>query len=248
MRFTLNPGESRTYGTQGRFIFIAEATGPVGVEVVTGIDMRDSRVLEKNDQVEFPDRIKSVTVYNRHTVAQTIETSEGEGIFHPNQDGQRVTLTGQDLAIEVTTQPGTPLEMESTDAKPVRVVNKTGDTLDVSGPLTDAELRAVAVPVSGPLTDAELRASPVDVQEAVFPTQTPGAAITGSGTIAANAGRGKVIIKALQANTGIGWLAGAAGSGIALEKGDIVTLETSDAIDITATVGTDQFTFTELEA
>jgi hypothetical protein len=33
----------------------------------------------------------------------------------------------------------------------------------VTGPLTDAELRATAVPVSGPLTDAELRATPVPV-------------------------------------------------------------------------------------
>src|SRR5687767_6861863 len=33
----------------------------------------------------------------------------------------------------------------------------------VSGPLTDAQLRATAVPVSGPLTNAELRATAVPV-------------------------------------------------------------------------------------
>jgi hypothetical protein len=33
----------------------------------------------------------------------------------------------------------------------------------VSGPLTDAELRASAVPVSGPLTDTQLRAAAVPV-------------------------------------------------------------------------------------
>ena len=33
----------------------------------------------------------------------------------------------------------------------------------VTGPLTDAQLRATPVPVSGPLTDAQLRASPVPV-------------------------------------------------------------------------------------
>ena len=33
----------------------------------------------------------------------------------------------------------------------------------VTGPLTDTELRASAVPVSGPLTDSQLRASPVSV-------------------------------------------------------------------------------------
>lgn len=35
----------------------------------------------------------------------------------------------------------------------------------VSGPLTDAQLRAAAVPVSGPLTDAQLRASAVKARE-----------------------------------------------------------------------------------
>lgn len=36
-------------------------------------------------------------------------------------------------------------------------------TLPVSGPLTDAQLRATAVPVSGPLTDVQLRATAVPV-------------------------------------------------------------------------------------
>ena len=39
--------------------------------------------------------------------------------------------------------------------------------ISVSGPLTDAELRATAVPVSGPLTDAQLRATPVVITGAV---------------------------------------------------------------------------------
>jgi hypothetical protein len=39
----------------------------------------------------------------------------------------------------------------------------------VSGPLTDAELRATAVPVSGPLTDAELRATALPVSAASLP-------------------------------------------------------------------------------
>ena len=36
-------------------------------------------------------------------------------------------------------------------------------TLPVSGPVTDAQLRATAVPVSGPLTNTQLRAANVDV-------------------------------------------------------------------------------------
>jgi hypothetical protein len=40
-------------------------------------------------------------------------------------------------------------------------------TVTASGPLTDAQLRATAVPVSGPLTDAQLRATPVPVSGTV---------------------------------------------------------------------------------
>lgn len=39
----------------------------------------------------------------------------------------------------------------------------------VTGPLTDTQLRATAVPVSGPLTDAELRASALPVSAASLP-------------------------------------------------------------------------------
>lgn len=42
-------------------------------------------------------------------------------------------------------------------------VSDNGGSLTVDGPLTDAQLRAAAVPVSGVLTDAELRAAPVPV-------------------------------------------------------------------------------------
>ena len=47
----------------------------------------------------------------------------------------------------------------------------------VSGPLTDAELRATAVPVSGPLTDAELRATAVPVSGPLTDTQLRAAAV-----------------------------------------------------------------------
>ncbi|PKP99605.1 MAG: hypothetical protein CVT74_07435 [Alphaproteobacteria bacterium HGW-Alphaproteobacteria-13] len=45
-------------------------------------------------------------------------------------------------------------------------------TQPVSGPLTDAQLRAAAVPVSGPLTDAQLRASAVPVSAQSLPLPT----------------------------------------------------------------------------
>lgn len=51
--------------------------------------------------------------------------------------------------------------------------------LPVTGPLTDAELRATAVPVSGPLTDAQLRATAVPVSDG-------GGSITVDGSVTAN--------------------------------------------------------------
>ena len=45
--------------------------------------------------------------------------------------------------------------------------------LPVSGPVTDAQLRASAVPVSGPVTDAQLRDSPQRDRSASLATQQP---------------------------------------------------------------------------
>lgn len=50
--------------------------------------------------------------------------------------------------------------------------SKLTSPLSVTGPLTDAQLRATAVPVSGPLTDAQLRASAVPVSAASLPLPT----------------------------------------------------------------------------
>jgi hypothetical protein len=69
--------------------------------------------------------------------------------------------------------------VDGSNGLPVAVVG----TVPVSGPLTDAQLRAAAVPVTGPLTDAELRASAVPISAAALPlpadaaTQTTLAAI-----------------------------------------------------------------------
>lgn len=53
----------------------------------------------------------------------------------------------------------------STDTLNVNAVFPT--SMAVTGPLTDAELRATPVPVSGPLTDTQLRAAPVVITGAV---------------------------------------------------------------------------------
>ena len=71
-------------------------------------------------------------------------------------------------------------------------------TQPVTGPLTDAELRATAVPVSGPLTDTQLRATPVPVTlgaSAGVPTVSRVAVSTTVATLAsASATRKRLII------------------------------------------------------
>lgn len=146
MKYTLNPGESRSYGAQGIFLFVKDAAEGVGLEVQTGAGRVSSYEINKSEQLRFPDRIVKITLTNAGTLPQTIEIETGEAEYIPNNDGQKVTLTGQDLAIEVSTDPGAPL--------------------DVVGPLTDTELRATPVNVLGPLTDAELRADAVTIVQA----------------------------------------------------------------------------------
>lgn len=51
------------------------------------------------------------------------------------------------------------------------ILDRLTSGIPVSGPVTDAELRASAIPVSGPLTDAQLRASAVPVAVSGVATQ-----------------------------------------------------------------------------
>lgn len=61
----------------------------------------------------------------------------------------------------------------------------TAPTLPVTGPLTDAQLRATALPVSGPLTDSQLRAAAVPISAASLPLPT-GAATAAAQTTGNN--------------------------------------------------------------
>lgn len=54
-----------------------------------------------------------------------------------------------------------------------------------SGPLTDTQLRASAVPVSGPVTDAQMRASAVPVSGPLTDAQLRATAVPISGTVTA---------------------------------------------------------------
>ena len=68
------------------------------------------------------------------------------------------------------------------DSLPV-VISSNQTAVPVSGPLTDAELRATAVPVSGPLTDAQLRATAVPVSGPLTDAELRATAVPVSGPL-----------------------------------------------------------------
>lgn len=70
----------------------------------------------------------------------------------------------------------TPLSSVSVSNFPV--IQPVSGTVTATGPLTDTQLRATAVPVSGPLTDTQLRASAVPVSGTFFQGTQPVSAST----------------------------------------------------------------------
>lgn len=90
--------------------------------------------------------------------------------------GQAVMANSLPVAI-ASDQPALPVTGPLTDAE------LRATPVDVLGPLTDAELRASAVPVSGPLTDVQLRATPVDVLGPLTDTELRASAVAVSGPL-----------------------------------------------------------------
>lgn len=93
---------------------------------------------------------------------------------YPLPAGQVTTLTPQTDGLTDTELRATPVAVSGTVTvnEPVTVdgtvgVSSVGGTVAVSGPLTDTQLRAAAVPVSGPLTDVQVRATPLPVSGTV---------------------------------------------------------------------------------
>lgn len=78
---------------------------------------------------------------------------------------QDVSIVSSDLATEATLGAGLGVIDSDLDA----ILAALGNPLSVTGPLTDAQLRAAAVPVSGPLTDTQLRAAAVPISVASLP-------------------------------------------------------------------------------
>ena len=84
-----------------------------------------------------------------------------------------------------------PVDIGAISLGDVEIKNDAGNPVPVSGPLTDTQLRATAVPVSGtvtatgPLTDTQLRATAVPVSGPLTDTQLRATAVPVSGTVAA---------------------------------------------------------------
>lgn len=80
-----------------------------------------------------------------------------------------VPVSGSVTVLNPTTNPETGLakDLTLTNGTQKTEVTNFPSSQAVTGPLTDTQLRAVAVPVSGPLTDVQLRATPVPVSGAV---------------------------------------------------------------------------------
>lgn len=115
-------------------------------------------------------------------------------------DGRlRVAVTGME-GIQVNL--GTSLE----------ITNDVGNPIPVSGPLTNAQLRAAEVPVSGPITDAQLRAAAVPVS--IAPAQL-GAPADGVSQLAGGSGLYGWLSGILSRLTGVLSVSGSAAVGSA---------------------------------
>ena len=120
-------------------------------------------------------------------------TASGEALVlvTPLTSASTVTVvqpTGSNLHIEVDasalpTGAATAANQATEVASLASIDGKLTGPLSVTGPLTDVELRATAVPVSGPLTDTELRATPVPVSGPLTDTELRASAVPVSGTI-----------------------------------------------------------------
>ena len=143
------------------------------------------------------------------TEAITIRSTDADGaqvahVILAGADGNRlatipVSLAAAPLPTDAATQTtlaavlsalsSVPVTGPVTDAQLRATPVPVSGTVTASGPLTDTQLRATAVPVSGtvtasgPLTDAELRATPVGVSGTFWQATQPV-----SGTVTANLG------------------------------------------------------------
>lgn len=90
-------------------------------------------------------------------------------IEKPNANGQ-ADMAGSRPVVIASNQSAVPVSGPLTDTELRATAVPVSGSVTATGPLTDTELRATAVPVSGPLTDTQLRATAVPVSGTVTAT------------------------------------------------------------------------------
>ena len=98
-------------------------------------------------------------------------------------EGGNITLGTVTVPAAVTVGNNSAAPVPMSDAGGSLTVDDGGDSLTVDGPLTNAELRATAVPVTGGLTNAELRATAVPVSGGLTNAELRATAVPVSGAL-----------------------------------------------------------------
>lgn len=223
MKFELQKNEKESRASQGRYIFMESATGPVEVVALLSNGKETSLMLSRaKSGAEFAVDIVAIEVRNRHDGVNAVEIETSFARYIPPVEGGAVHLTGQSVPLEVVLDNSGGAQQVTADiSAPVEVFSDPGAPLDVK-----------AAPV----------AAGIAAPAGVVPT-------TAGAGIAANAGRRSIILRADPTNTGAIWLSDTAGDGLPIYAGDQpVTIHTTAAVDLMAENATDTLYFTELTA
>lgn len=226
MKLVIPVGESREFPGQGAYFWIAAASGPLIAEVTNKDGDRSTHKINSRFQLRVDGGVRSIRLTNAHSTTNTVEADTGIGEMIPSGDGQKVNLTGSDVTLEVEGKAG-------------------GVPMAVTGPATDAQMRASAlqVQIEGQDVSLQVHTIPGDT----LTTPAPLTPTVGGTAIAANAAREEVTLYAPSANLLPVWIGSASGQGIPLEPGKFVSLKTTAAIPLFAGNGTDTVTFLEVQ-
>ena len=253
-RIQLGINEERSIPVQGQFLFLRRADGQVAVTVERNDGMISSYPMGAREQIEFPGGMKSLKIRNISGVQNDVVIMTGWGRFVPFNDGTVVTIAGQvePLSVEFENPPAVTINggvsTEITD--PVEVFSNPLSPLSVQFEATPAV--AVAGTVSAEITDpVEVFSNPLSPLSVQFEApqavtvggtvstapQVPGGSLAGVSvqpdttghTVAANAARKALILKARAANTDP-----VTYSGIDLDPGERVEIVTTAAVELIA--------------
>lgn len=241
---TLSNGETRPYPARGRYLYVVSATGPVTVRAILADGTSDTNTFNSREGMRFDADMTELEIMNAHTTTNVVVFMTTIGEYRPSNDGTKVILTGQDVQIQTVSA-----DLGNTADAAAGSDTGTGSLIALFKRLLGKLPSSIGQKVKANSLSVTLASDQgaVLVDRVVATALVAGAVITNSGTIPANPNRKRVGVKALKTNTGIGWTHSAANGGDALEAGDRVIFNTTDAIDITATVGTDKFAWWEEE-